>query len=73
MLCGRRAAIAGTQLEYVVRVVNVATVPATDVVITGDLDDPVAGQVAYVPGFATLNGVASGITVVGAMIAADYS
>ncbi len=70
---GGGAAIAGTQLEYVVRVDNLATVAATDVVITDDLDDPVAGQLAYVPDSATLNGVAAGITVVGSLITADYS
>ena len=70
---GGGAAIAGAQLEYTVRVDNLATVAATDVVITDDLDNPVAGQLTYVAGSATLNGVTAGVTVVGSLITADYS
>ncbi|MCP4036583.1 MAG: DUF11 domain-containing protein, partial [bacterium] len=70
---GGGAAVAGAELEYVVRVDNVATVAATDVVITDDLDAPVAGQLAYVPGSATLNGTTVGVSVVGSLITADYS
>ena len=40
---GGGAALAGSQLEYVVRVVNIAAVPAFAVVITDDLDAPDAG------------------------------
>ncbi|MHC4990370.1 MAG: OmpA family protein, partial [Planctomycetota bacterium] len=70
---GGGAALPGSQLEYVVRVVNVATVPASSVVITDDLDLPVAGQLAYVPASATLNGAPAGVSVVGSLITADYS
>jgi large repetitive protein len=35
---GGGAAVPGAELEYVVRVVNIAAVPALDVVITDDLD-----------------------------------
>ncbi|MDH3214320.1 MAG: OmpA family protein, partial [Myxococcales bacterium] len=70
---GGGAALPGSQLEYSVRVVNVATVPASNVVITDDLDLPVAGQLAYVPASATLNGAPAGISVVGSLITADYS
>ncbi len=69
---GGGAALAGGQVEYVVRVSNISTVPATGVVITDDLDSPVAGQLAYVAGSATLNGAAAGVTVVGPLITADY-
>jgi uncharacterized repeat protein (TIGR01451 family) len=70
---GGGAALAGSQLEYIVQVTNIATVPASDVVITDDLDAPVAGQLAYVPASATLNGSAAGVSVVGSVITADYS
>ncbi len=70
---GGGAALAGSQLEYAVRVQNVATVAATNVVITDDLDTPIAGQLTYVPGSATMNGLAAGVSVVGSVITADYS
>ncbi|MGH0035492.1 MAG: OmpA family protein [Myxococcota bacterium] len=69
---GGGPALAGSEVEYVVRVTNFATVPADSVVITDDLDAPLAGQLAYVPGSATLNGAPDGITVVGSLITADY-
>jgi uncharacterized repeat protein (TIGR01451 family) len=70
---GGGAALPGSELEYVVRVTNVASVPADNVVITDDLDDPVPGQLAYVPGSATLDGAPVGITVAGPLITADYA
>jgi len=70
---GGGPALAGSQVEYVVRVVNVASVPAYNVVITDDLDAPIAGQLVYVNPSATMNGSTSGVTVVGSLIAADYS
>jgi uncharacterized repeat protein (TIGR01451 family) len=70
---GGGAALAGSQLEYVVRVVNVASVPAFGVVITDDLDAPVPGQLAYVPSSATMNGSTAGVSIVGSTLTADYS
>ncbi|MDP6981018.1 MAG: OmpA family protein [Myxococcota bacterium] len=70
---GGGAAVAGAELEYVVRIDNIATVTASDVVISDDLDDPVAGQLSYVASSATLNGATAGVTVVGSLITADYS
>lgn len=70
---GGGAALAGSRLEYVVRVTNIGTTPATNVVLTDDLDQPIAGQLAYVPGSATLDGVPGDVTVVGSLITADYS
>ncbi len=70
---GGGAALAGSELEYLVSVVNIASVPASTVVITDDLDLPVAGQLAYVALSATLNGSPVGVTVVGSLITADYS
>ena len=70
---GGGAAAAGGQLEYIVRAQNVATVPATNVVITDNLALPVPGQLAYVAGSATLNGSTTGVLVAGSLITADYS
>jgi len=70
---GGGAAVPGAQLEYVVRVQNIASVPALNVVITDDLDASQPGQLAYVSGSATMNGSASGITFAGSTITADYA
>lgn len=73
LVVGGGPALAGGQLEYIVRVTNLSTVPATDVVITDDLDIPVAGQMTYVAGSATLNGLGTGVSYVAPVISADYS
>jgi uncharacterized repeat protein (TIGR01451 family) len=70
---GGGAALAGSQLEYVVNVRNIAAVPAYDVVITDDLDSPVSGQLAYVDPSAAMNGSSAGVTVAGPFITANYS
>lgn len=63
----------GATLEYTVRVTNISLVPALYVVITDDLNMPVPGYITLVPNSATLNGVATGITVAGQLITVDYS
>jgi uncharacterized repeat protein (TIGR01451 family) len=63
----------GATLEYTVRVTNISLVPALYVVITDDLNMPVPGYITLVPSSATLNGVATGITVANQLITADYS
>jgi len=69
---GGGPALAGATLEYTVRVQNVSLVPASYVEITDDLDMPVAGQLTYVAGSATMNGLTDGITFVGSTLTADY-
>jgi large repetitive protein len=69
---GGGPAIAGATLEYVVRVLNISTLPATDVRIYDDLDLPVAGQLVFVDGSATMNGVPAGITFDDPLLTADY-
>jgi len=69
---GGGAALAGSTLEYTVRVLNIGSVPARYVSITDDLDMPLAGQLTYVDGSATLNGLSAGITVIGSVLTADY-
>ena len=66
---GGGPSIPGATLEYVVTVTNIASVPAQTVVITDALP---AGQLAYVPGSATMNGTATGVTFAAGTITADY-
>ncbi len=70
---GGGAAIPGAELEYVVRVVNIAAVPAINVVITDDLDTSQPGQLAYVDLSAAMNGSAAGVSFAGSTITADYA
>ena len=69
---GGGAALAGSTLEYTVRVVNIAAVPADQAVIRDDLESTTPGTLGYVAGSATLNGSAVGISVAGSLITADY-
>jgi uncharacterized repeat protein (TIGR01451 family) len=70
---GGGPATAGGQLEYVVRVTNVSTVPALYVVITDDLDMNGPGYLTFVNQSASLNGTATGISIAGQVLTADYS
>ncbi len=70
---GGGAAVPGVQLEYVVRVTNIAAVPAINVVITDDLNASQPGQLTYVNGSATLNGATAGVTFAGSTITANYA
>jgi uncharacterized repeat protein (TIGR01451 family)/fimbrial isopeptide formation D2 family protein len=64
--------LAGGELEYLVRVNNPGTVPATHVLISDDVG-ALAGTATYVAGSATLNGSTQGIAVVAGELIADYS
>ncbi len=70
---GGGAAVPGSQLEYVIRVTNIGSLPATRVVVTDDLSPPLGDQVTYVAGSGTLNGSTAGVTYAGAMLTADYA
>ena len=70
---GGGAALAGGQLEYRILVTNISSVPATTVVITDNLDLPVAGQLTYVNGSGLLNGLAAGVSYSNPIITADYA
>ncbi len=69
---GGGVAVAGGELEYVVQVSNISSVPVSDVVITDNLDVPVAGQVTYVAGSATLNSATAGISFAAPVLTANY-
>jgi uncharacterized repeat protein (TIGR01451 family) len=70
---GGGPALAGGQLEYRVSVSNIGSIAATNVVITDNLDLPVAGQLSYVAGSGTLNGQPVGISLSGPVITADFA
>jgi uncharacterized repeat protein (TIGR01451 family) len=69
---GGGPAIPGSVLEYVVTVVNIAAVPAHEVVIRDDLDADSPGYLVYVDGSATLNGATAGVSFAGTTITAEY-
>ena len=71
LVVGGGTAEAGGQLEYVIRVTNIGSLPATRVVVTDDLNPPLGDQVGYVPGSGTLNGSPAGVTYAGGILTAD--
>jgi uncharacterized repeat protein (TIGR01451 family) len=73
VVVGGGAAVPGAQLEYVVRVLNISSVPALNVVVTDNLDFPQPGRLTYVSGSATMNGSPAGVTVGGSTITANYA
>jgi large repetitive protein len=70
---GGGAATAGGQLDYLVHVANVSTNPAPAVVITDDLSTAGAGRLTLVNPPATMNGSATGISIAGSVLTANYS
>jgi uncharacterized repeat protein (TIGR01451 family) len=73
MVVNGGAAVPGAALEYTIIVTNPASVAATNVVITDNLDASVPGQLVYVNGSATMNGSTAGVSFAGSTITADYS
>jgi large repetitive protein len=73
LVVGGGAAEAGGRLEYVIRVTNIGSLPATRVVVTDDMGPPLGDQVTYIAGSGTLNGSAAGISFAGSMLTADYA
>jgi len=74
---GGGPALPGAQLDYLVHVTNPTNNPpnfqATSVVITDDISSAGAGRLTLVNPAPTMNGSATGVTVVGSVITADYS
>jgi len=62
----------GGQLEYTIRLTNISSVPATQVVVTDNLGPPLGDQVTYVAGSGTLNGTAAWISFAGSILTASY-
>ncbi|MHC4180731.1 MAG: isopeptide-forming domain-containing fimbrial protein, partial [Planctomycetota bacterium] len=70
---GGGTAQAGSQLEYVIRVNNIGSLPATQVVVTDDLNPPLGDQITYVASSGTLNGSTAGVVYAGGVLTADYA
>jgi len=74
---GGGTALPGSQLDYVVHVNNPTNNPpnfeAATVVLTDDLNSAGVGRLTLVNPAPTMNGSATGVTVVGSQITADYS
>ena len=70
---GGGIAEAGGQLEYVIRVNNIGSLPATGVVVTDDLNPPLGSQVTYVAGSGTLNDSTNGVVYAGGVLTVDYA
>ncbi len=74
---GGGAALPGGQLDYLVHVTNPTNNPpnfeAASVVITDDISSAGVGRLTLVNPAPTMNGAATGVTVVGSQIKADYS
>jgi len=69
---GGGAAMPGATLEYTLRITNISPVPATNIVLTDNLDAAQPGLLAYVAGSGTLNGFASGLSFAGSTLTANY-
>jgi uncharacterized repeat protein (TIGR01451 family)/fimbrial isopeptide formation D2 family protein len=69
---GGGIAVAGGQLEYVIRVNNIGSLPATRLVVTDDLNPPLGDQVTYIDGSGTLNDSTDGVVYSGGVLTADY-
>ena len=67
------SALAGGQLQYRIRVTNISSVAAVDVVITDNLDLPIAGQLTYVAGSGLLDGLPAGVSFSAPIITADFA
>jgi uncharacterized repeat protein (TIGR01451 family) len=72
-LVGGGAAVAGAELEYTVRVLNIGAVEVLNMVITDDLNASQPGQLNYVYQSATMNGSEAGVSFAGSTITADYA
>jgi len=69
---GGGAAVAGANLEYAVQVRNVGALPALDVRLIDNLDDPLPGQLILDEASVTLNGAAGAVTIDGSTLTVDY-
>ena len=73
LVVGGGAALPGATLEYSVRVTNIGTVPATNVVLSDDFAQASPGTLNYVAGSATLDGSTAGVSLAGTTLTAPYT
>ena len=65
--------LAGGRLDYAVRITNIGTVDARDILIVDDLALASSGALSLVPGSIRLDGSTEGVAVAGSLVAADWS
>jgi uncharacterized repeat protein (TIGR01451 family)/fimbrial isopeptide formation D2 family protein len=71
---GGGSAQPGAELLYEIRVTNIGGLPATQVVVTDDLGTlPLGGQITYIAGSGTMNGLAGGVSYSSNVLSADYA
>ncbi len=63
----------GDELAYVIRVTNIGSLPATQVVVTDDLNPPLGNLLSYIAGSGTMNGMSAGVTYAADILTADYA
>ncbi len=63
----------GDELAYVIRVTNIGSLPATQVVVTDDLNPPLGNLISYIAGSGTMNGITAGVTYAANILTADYA
>ncbi|HEY3488219.1 MAG TPA: hypothetical protein VGL10_09145, partial [Gammaproteobacteria bacterium] len=69
VVVGGGTAQANGQLEYLIRVENIGSAPADNIVIT----DTIPALTAYVVGSGQIDGAVDGVSIVGTTLTADYS
>ncbi len=63
----------GDELAYVIRVTNIGSLPATQVVVTDDFSPPLGNLVSYIAGSGTMNGIGTGVAYAADILTADYA
>jgi uncharacterized repeat protein (TIGR01451 family)/fimbrial isopeptide formation D2 family protein len=69
---GGGTAQAGGQLDYLINVTNIGTLPAAQVTVTDDLNPPLGSLVTYVSGSGTLDGLSAGVSYTGGVLTAAF-
>ncbi|MBW2471079.1 MAG: DUF11 domain-containing protein, partial [Deltaproteobacteria bacterium] len=73
LVVGSGIAEAGGELEYVLRIANIGSLPVTQMVVTDNLNPPLGDQVTYVAGSGTLNGSIAGVNYSAGILTADFA
>jgi len=71
---GGTSAQPGGELIYDIRIANIGSLPATQVVVTDDLGTlPLGGQITYIGGSGTMNGLNGGVSYSANVLSGDYA
>ncbi|WP_321371819.1 hypothetical protein [uncultured Desulfuromusa sp.] len=63
----------GAELAYLIRITNIGSLPATQVIVTDDLNLPLGDQISYIVGSGRMDGDVAGISYAGNILTADYA